>query len=59
MPATIVMLAGVFIALKHHLPLIAAIAIGIMCWLVCLSLQKGIELLITVRRYGSIESYCA
>ncbi|TDB49597.1 MULTISPECIES: DUF3147 family protein [Bacillaceae] len=49
LPATIVMLVGVFIALKYQLPLIAAIAIGIMCWLVCLSLQKGIELLITVR----------
>ncbi|MEI4770049.1 DUF3147 family protein [Psychrobacillus sp. FJAT-51614] len=43
LPATIVMLVGVYIALKNNLNFVFAISIGLVCWSLSLVLQNKVQ----------------
>ena len=48
LPATIVLLAGVYIALKNGLHLFLAFGVGLACWGVCLAVQKWVAVLLKI-----------
>ncbi len=48
LPATIALLAGVYIALKHNVHIFFAFSVGLTCWGAFLGVQKWIGLLLKI-----------